>query len=733
MRKIVTIENLLNKGDKLMDEDRVEGALFYYQKAYALAPRNVEVLHGMGLALAKSGRLSEALVWYDKALQINPNDPYIWNNKGRVQTDKGEYEQAVKCFRQSLKLDRKFTWPWNNLGVTMEELGRYKEAFQFYNHAVRLDPEYDVAVENLQRLLKRFPEVVGKKPGKRIPKQLPDNKVKKKVVPATLEEQMKQTRAELKVGDVLVGRYKIRKVISKGGMGSVYIAYDKKTWKKLVALKSFKEADSWDKETRESLKREAYTWVNLGRHPNIVEAKDVEEIHGKIYIVMEYVDGGDLGEWIRKGRLGVLQSLDVGIQFCNGMEYASEAMKMVHRDIKPGNMLITKDGTLKVTDFGEATSSHHEEFGGLTLPYAAPEQFLEQMGENVNIDTRSDIYSFGVVLYEMLTGRRPFESIETYKKAEQIKGRVSQQELEQFISESSRSELVQKHLNEIPIPPVRLNQRIPKKLDYLVSRCLAKHQNHRYRDFRSLKAELMKRYKELSGVDYTLPEPIEESGAWYWINKGHALQNLKQYEKAIRCYDKAFEINPQREFAWSDKGVALYNLKRYGEAIRCYDKAVEINPQDDFAWNNKGNALRDLKQYEEAIRCYDKSLELNPQNEVAWLNKATALGDLKRYAESIVCYDSVLEIDPLKENAWNNKGNILRKLKRYQEAITCYDRALELNPQFHSPWYNKGTAFQNLKRYQEAIACYDKSLEIDPLKENAWHNKGNILWDLETF
>lgn len=524
----------------------------------------------------------------------------------------------------------------------------------------------------------------------------------------SLVEQMKQTRAELKVGDVLGGQYEIRDVFGKGGMGTVYKAYDREVWKKLVALKSFKENASWNEETREGLKREALTWVNLGIHPNIVQAKTVQEFHGKIYIVMEYVDGGDLGEWMINRRLDIKQSLDFGIQFCNGMEYAFETMKMVHRDIKPGNILITKDGSLKITDFGIATTAQHQESGGLTLPYGSPEQFLECMGEQVNVDTRTDIYSFGVVLYEMLTGRLPliFSGRQPLDENEEFRGWAYQ------------------HLTINPRDPSYINNRIPPQLGSLVMRCLAKDANHRYGNFRTVKEELMKLYKIIAGQVYALPEHGKELRAWHWGNKGLALFNLKRYEEAIRCYDRALEINPELP-VWANKGLALGGLKRYEEAIRCYDRGLELDSRDELAWNNKGLALHDLKRYEEAIRCYDSALEINPQHKDAWNNKGADLMNLKRYEEAIQCCDKALKIDPQDEHAWNNKGLALDDLKRYEEAIRCYDRALEINPQFELTWTNKAVTCWKSGDWKKVIHCLDKTLELNPdnSKVRSFRNK----------
>lgn len=548
-----------------------------------------------------------------------------------------------------------------------------------------------------------------------------------------IKEKIIQKRSKLEVGDVLKYSdivFEIKEIFKKGGMGSVYKAYDKKK-KEMVVLKSFKEDDSWDRRTWDNLKQEAHTWINLGVHQNIVEAKLVTEFHGKVYIVMEYIDGGDLEDLMKDDKLKIIQSLDYAIQFCNGMEYAYEVSKMVHRDIKPGNILLTKEGTLKITDFGVATTAQNEKFGGLTFPYASPDQLRELMGDQVIVDTRADIYSFGVVLYQMLTGIRPFEAIETHKNAEELKNQVSTEEFEQFISENSKKELIQKHLQVKPRNLIEINDEIPKKLDNLVIRCLEKNPDSRYKNFSCLKEELMRIYKESAGGIYNLPGvESENSNEWYWNNKGLSLQNLKEFDEAIKCFDMAVQINPRFKKAWSNKGLVYLDMNRGEMGLRFVDKALQIDPKDKAVWLNKGTILHSLKRYEDAIICYDKTLEMSPEEISAWSNKGSALSDLKRYEDAIRCFNRALEIDSQNELVWNNKGNALALTGRYQEAIHCLDNALKINPQHDPSWGNKGLVYYFQKRYKKSVECYGKALEVNPKSEEHWISIAAAYWAL---
>jgi serine/threonine protein kinase len=157
-----------------------------------------------------------------------------------------------------------------------------------------------------------------------------------------------------KAGDVLLDTYEVEDVIS-GGMGHVYIANHKK-WNVKLAIKSPNEQILSDRDLFARILREANSWIELGLHPNIAYCYYVRNIEDVPHIVIEYVDGGNLRQWIEDGKcIDYRTNLDLAIQFCHGMEYA-HSKGTIHRDIKSENVLMTKDGTVKITNFGLARS-----------------------------------------------------------------------------------------------------------------------------------------------------------------------------------------------------------------------------------------------------------------------------------------------------------------------------------------------------------------------------------------
>ena len=260
------------------------------------------------------------------------------------------------------------------------------------------------------------------------------------------------------------GRYILGECLGKGGMGEVYLAHDE-VLDRDIALKVLRSEYVGDEEFAGRFRREARSAASLS-HPNIVQVYDAGESEdGTCYIAMEYVSGGTL-----KQRLEGEETFDAGTaaavaaQIAGALE-AAHGRGVIHRDIKPQNVLVTYSGDLKVTDFGIAraasavTSSATGAFFG-TAAYISPEQ---AMGEPVG--PASDLYSLGVVLYEMLTGELPYDA-------------------------DSAIAVCMKHVTEPLRPPGQLNPSIPEEMDALVVRLLAKDPSDRYASAAELLSDL---------------------------------------------------------------------------------------------------------------------------------------------------------------------------------------------------------------------------------------------------
>jgi eukaryotic-like serine/threonine-protein kinase len=262
--------------------------------------------------------------------------------------------------------------------------------------------------------------------------------------------------------DVLGERYQIQDPIGRGGMATIYRGRDLRT-DRIVAIKILREAYSTDPKFVTRFQREAKAASSL-QHPNIVQVYDYGQSAGNYFIVMEYIEGTDLRRYLRsRGVLAVDRAVIIAHDIALGLG-AAHRRQIVHRDVKPQNILVGRDGSIKLTDFGIASvykdiNDERLTTTGMTLgtvQYYAPEQ---AQGEIVN--PAADVYALGIVMYEMLTGRTPFDGDTPVAVAMQ-------------------------HIQDLPMPPRQLNPHIPPPLEDIIMRCLEKIPEMRYRDGNSL-------------------------------------------------------------------------------------------------------------------------------------------------------------------------------------------------------------------------------------------------------
>lgn len=267
------------------------------------------------------------------------------------------------------------------------------------------------------------------------------------------------------IGTILGERYELKEKIGEGGMAEVYTAHCR-ILDRTVAVKILKEEFSKDNVFVQKFKTEALAAARLS-HPNIVNIFDVGQCNDIHYIVMEYVEGQTLQALIKEqGALPVKQAVDIAIMICDGIRHAHEK-GIIHRDIKPHNILITNQGIVKVADFGIAQAINNKTitFGGDvvgSVHYISPEQ---AKGEPVSPAT--DVYSLGCVLYEMLTGKPPFEA-------------------------ESMITVALKHIHDEPVLPRKYNQDIPVSLEKIVLKAMEKQPVYRFSDAGEMSTELRK-------------------------------------------------------------------------------------------------------------------------------------------------------------------------------------------------------------------------------------------------
>ena len=264
-------------------------------------------------------------------------------------------------------------------------------------------------------------------------------------------------------GTTFAGRYEIIEDLGEGGMGKVYRVEDKKINEE-VALKFLRPQIAADRKTIERFRNEL-KFARRIAHRNVCKMYDLDEEAGTHYITMEYVPGEDLKDMIKMSRqLSTAAAVNIAKQVCEGLAEAHR-LGVVHRDLKSSNIMIDRDGNARIMDFGIARSLQAEGLTGAGAMVGTPEYMSPEQAEGKEVDQRSDIYSVGVILFEMLTGRLPFEG-------------------------DSPLSIAMKHKTEVSPDPRDFNAQISEDLSRVILKCMEKDKENRYQDTKELLSEL---------------------------------------------------------------------------------------------------------------------------------------------------------------------------------------------------------------------------------------------------
>ncbi len=519
------------------------------------------------------------------------------------------------------------------------------------------------------------------------------------------------------VGDRIQDRWEVHH-LQPGSLGLVYIVYDHETHVP-YAVKTLPEPRHTHQEALvERFVQAGNAWIQLTAHATMVKAHHVTMVDGQPLLFLDYVNGGDLRDWLGIPRLmqDLPQILRFAVQICEALEHALDHGVRLHRDLKPRNCLITPDGLLQLTDMGLAPV-----FDGLevlvdgaqpspvqrlrigpsrsgsvvgTPVYMAPELF-----DNAHqADVRADIYAFGVLLFQMVTGKLPFPGSTWAACAEQHRTQA---------------------LPEIPAEASALRP--------LLAQCLVKNPDQRLPDVHALRTQLVDLYASVASTP--LPPPVVGPAldAVRWVNAGVGLDALGRHQEALTCYDRAMALETDHELAWVHRGVALEALGRGDDALACCDHVIQRNARSEQALLTKAMIHGGMGQMEESRAYCDRALKVNPRNEQAWVNIGSALDALGKQKEALGCYNNALTLNPRNVEAWFNAGVVLGDMGRHEEALGCCERALALNPRNVEAWVNRGLTLGELQRPEEALTCFDHALELNPRLEHAWFNKGVAL------
>jgi serine/threonine protein kinase len=430
----------------------------------------------------------------------------------------------------------------------------------------------------------------------------------------------------------LFPQLEILECLGRGGMGVVYKARQPRL-NRLIALKILAREKEQDGKFAERFAREAQALARLN-HPNIVTVHDFGEIGGHCYLLMEFVDGLSLRQLLQSGTMKPDQALTIVPKICEALQYAHE-QGIVHRDIKPENILLDKQGRVKIADFGiakmigvdagQSTLTGAKEVMG-TPHYMAPEQIEKPM----EVDHRADIYSLGVVFYEMLTGELP---------------------LGKFQPPSTCAHALQMDV----------------RLDEVVLRALAKEPARRYQQARVLKTEV-----ETIATDRSHPVTIQErkknmnTNKLVWIGLSIVAVCVALFVIALGLpilFRARASANPAQ---LTEQGWQQWQQRHLVEATESFRKAVKLDPKNANAWNGLGWASFNSGNISEAEQAFLKTVALEPNNP-GGLNGLGQVYLVQKKYDTAETY--LLKAAPSAPAAWFGLTRLYLIQEKYDQAL----------------------------------------------------------------
>jgi tetratricopeptide (TPR) repeat protein len=530
-------------------------------------------------------------------------------------------------------------------------------------------------------------------------------------------------------GDKIGGRYRVHDV-KMGGMGEIYFCLDEVNYLP-YALKTFQHHYTDDiRFNRAAFEKEISTWIALEKHPNIVRCFYMDVLDSRPFMFLEWITGEegydvDLRSWLHKGEISIQLAFEISIDICRGMVHALEKHPgLVHRDLKPENILISQGRIAKITDFGLAEIVHDIKSGGVngdwqingrhsiisgggfagTPAYMSPEQWR---GET--LDQRTDIYALGCIMFEMLTGQRPFNVQFVPKTPIEFRKWLLQMRNEHEKGKISSSVAS-----------------MPPSLEDFVRQCLSKRREDRPENFNRAFDRLTIIYRQLFLKPHReIPKINSVMSAIELHNRATTYIHLRMYDVALSDLNKAIELAPTDFEIYTVRGALNIKVDNIEQAFMDLNRAIELNPEFAPAYANRYSIYTHDGKYQEAMADINEAIRLRPNESEYWHNRAALFHDLGDLDKSEQDLTQAIQLDPLNAEHYRARCRIFAKTNRQNQALADITRAISLNPLSEDLTY-RSVIYSEFNKNQEALDDINQAIRLSPTLDTAYRIRAEI-------